>query len=56
MPNWLLMGENALYIWVAYGLTLGILVLNVIWSKIRRRTILKQVRSFIARNKNESAS
>lgn len=38
MTGFLAMGGYAAYVWPSYGLTLGVIILNIIWA---RRLLLK---------------
>ena len=49
MSEWLSMGGYGVFVWGAYITTLSILILNVLWSRLTRRKILKQLKLFFAR-------
>lgn len=49
MNNWLAMGGYGVFVWGAYGFSLGILVLNVVWSKYKRKQILSKLKKFLSR-------
>ncbi len=38
MTGFLAMGGYAAYVWPSYGLTLGVIILNIVWA---RRLLLK---------------
>jgi heme exporter protein CcmD len=44
MIAWLDMGGDGAYVWSAYGITLGVLILNVWLARGRRKAALQQAR------------
>ena len=47
MTEFLEMGGYALYVWSAYGLSLCVLILNVVAARIRVRAVRKEVIRFV---------
>ena len=47
MTEFLEMGGYGLYVWSAYGLSLLVLVLNVVAARIRNSTVKRQVTRFM---------
>jgi len=52
------MGGHGVYVWAAYGLTLLVLVVNVIAPILKRKALVKELKRSIAREevRNESGS
>lgn len=51
MNSALSMGNYAFYVWGAYSISLSVLLLNVIWARVKRRSILKQLKRHFIRLK-----
>ena len=47
MTEFLDMGGYGLYVWSAYGLSLLVLILNVVAARIRNSTVKRQVTRFM---------
>ncbi len=47
MKEFLEMGGYGLYVWSAYGLSLCVLVANVVGARIRNRAVREKVRRFV---------
>lgn len=41
LSHFLAMGGYAAYVWPAYGVTLGVLLANVLWALRRKKQLLK---------------
>ncbi len=51
MNNWLSMGGYGVFVWGAYGFSFGILLINILWSRFKRRQILTKLKKFLSRDK-----
>ncbi len=49
MANGLAMGEYGAFVWGAYGITLSVLILNVVWARFQRKQYVKKLFAFFQR-------
>ena len=54
MNEFFSMGGYAIFVWSSFGISLLVLLLNVILPAMRRKQLLRDVRSHIKRNRIES--
>ena len=52
MSEFFSMGGYAIFVWSSFGISLLVLLLNVILPAIRRKNLLRDVRSHIKRNRS----
>ena len=52
MSEFINMGGYAIFVWSSFGISLLVLLLNVILPAMRRKQLLRDVRSHIKRNRN----
>jgi heme exporter protein D len=51
MSEFINMGGYAIFVWSSFGMSLLVLLLNVILPAMRRKQLLRDVRSHIKRNR-----
>jgi heme exporter protein CcmD len=50
LTNWILMGGYASYVWSAYGLGVGLLLLNSLGCRLQKNKINKSLTHWFKRN------
>lgn len=50
MSSWLQMGGYGAFVWSAYGISITVLLGNIIWTKTQRKKMLKQLKTFLLRS------
>lgn len=50
MSSYLEMGGYAVFVWSAYGICMTVLLANVVWVRIQRKKIFRQLKSYFLRS------
>ncbi len=50
MSTWFEMGQYGAFVWSAYGISMGVLLGNVMWAKYQQRKMLKKLKTFFQRS------